>query len=347
MNLRDAFFTTVLSAWLVNWACNSSNNETFATNEYDSIPWATIRYPDDVETLSKYAIFDDTKDNTVKEISVCLVQDENSHTHTGVLKSIKDPENTILEFPVSQLFEKYWNRPHPLAVRWIKKDFRSLLWKDWIENRSSEIPQKLSARSENVTSDTQYEIWDTIRFSLIEPSLRSAFPKYLSEQLNEDWFTSFSDLDSSAIIEKKKNENLNINLDIDNKSPEDQKFVYDIVVKSLPTWEAALALYRDWELFMATYASVWLNSRKTKTWQFKIIGSNPYYYSRKYKSPMPDWLNFDEWWFWFHQWNVTRHPASHGCVRLPGLYAAAMYSLVKWNPDTDVFISNNLYNRNK
>ena len=82
---------------------------------------------------------------------------------------------------------------------------------------------------------------------------------------------------------------------------------------------------------MASYVSVWLpfiktkrwyKSAKTKTWQFEIIWKDPYYYSRKYnRSPMSDWLKFDEWWFWFHQWNVTWYPASHGCVRLPGVYA--------------------------
>jgi hypothetical protein len=42
-----------------------------------------------------------------KEISVCLNKDKDSHTHKKVLESITDPSNTILEFPVSQLFEKY------------------------------------------------------------------------------------------------------------------------------------------------------------------------------------------------------------------------------------------------
>jgi len=165
--------------------------------------------------------------------------------------------------------------------------------------------------------------------------LKEQFSQNLSDQLQEDWFTTFSDTDWSMSINANK------------KGDEKSDFVYDIVVKSLPTWESALALYRDWKLFMATYVSVGLRSRKTKVWQFKVLNKNPYYYSRKYKSPMPDWLQFDEWWFWFHQWVVTKRPASHGCVRLPGLYAAAMYSLTKSSPDIDVFISNNLYNYNK
>jgi hypothetical protein len=232
---------------------------------------------------------------TNKEISVCLTtDDENSFTYKKALESISDPENTTLEFPVSPLFKKYWNRPHPLAVRWIKKDFRALLWKDWIEDLSAEIPQKLSHRAEKVTSDTQYEVWDTIRFQLINPSLKWVFPKYLSDQLKEDWLQTFSDPDSVEVKKRIENKNQNIKKWNDKKSD----FIYDIVVKKLPTWEWVLALYRNWELFMSTYVSIWLpvvwtkywkRSAKTKRWQFKMIKEDPYYYSRKYKSPMPCW----------------------------------------------------------
>ena len=43
-----------------------------------------------------------------KQISVCLVTDaENSFTHRNVLEKISDSQNTVLEFPISQLFQKY------------------------------------------------------------------------------------------------------------------------------------------------------------------------------------------------------------------------------------------------
>jgi hypothetical protein len=137
------------------------------------------------------------------------------------------------------------------------------------------------------------------------------------------------------------------NLNRNSETSDKPDYIYDIVVKRLPEWKSALALYRDWELFMATYVSVWLNRRKTKTWQFQTLAHNPYYYSHKYKSPMPYWVNFDEWWFWFHQWNVTWYPASHGCVRQPGIYSLALYSLVKDKKHVDVFIDKNLYNSKK
>jgi hypothetical protein len=185
---------------------------------------------------------------------------------------------------------------------------------------------------------------------LIDPLLQWAFPQNLSQQLKEDWFETFSDSDAHDLSKNiKENQNSE---SVDKKSD----FVYDIVVKKLPSWEWVMALYRDWELFMATYVSIWLpvvwtkywkRSAKTKRWQFKMIKEDPYYYSRKYKSPMPCWVNFDEWWFWFHQWNVTWFPASHGCVRQPWIRASVLFSSVKDANRWDVFIDKNLYKSKK
>ena len=45
---------------------------------------------------------------TKKQVSICLETDnENLFTHKRVLESVTDPENTVLEFPLSQLFQKY------------------------------------------------------------------------------------------------------------------------------------------------------------------------------------------------------------------------------------------------
>jgi hypothetical protein len=252
------------------------------------------------------------------------------------LESITDPSNTILEFPVSQLFEKYWNRPHPLAVRWVKRNFKSLLWKDWIENLSEKVPQKLSHRAEKVTSDTQYEAWDTLRFKLINPLLEWVFPKYLTDQLKESWFKWYSDPNSATLskrISNKKEWKISNNGD----------FIYDVVVKKVEWWKSALALYRDWELFMTCYVSAWLKGRKTKRGQFKIVLKNPYYFSRKYKSPMPECLIFDEWWFWLHQWDVTWYFLSHWCVRQPWMNAMVLYSCLENSNNADIFIDDNLY----
>jgi len=348
----DKILASIISVSMLNSTsqCSMDTKSDSFKSEPEHVETAESKNSEPLEIPDLFEVQKKAK----KEISVCLNKDKDSHTHKKVLESITDPNNTILEFPVSQLFEKYWNRSHPLAVRWIKKDFRALLWKDWIENLSDSIPQKLSPRAEEITSDTQYEAWDTLRFTLINPLLQWAFPQYLSNQLKEDWFETFSDTESSLVAQKieRKNQNWNWNSEVQNESD----YIYDIVVKKLSDWKSALALYRDWELFMATYVSIWLpvvwtkywkRSAKTKRWQFKMIKEDPYYYSRKYKSPMPCWINFDEWWFWFHQWNVTWYPASHGCVRQPGIYSLALYSLVKDKKHVDVFIDNNLYKTEK
>ena len=338
MWLWNKLLASLISIHMLAWTseCSNGNRNDVSSTESENVDTLELLNNDEAEIPNILEI----QKWTNKQISICLTtDDEDSFTYTKALENIKDPENTTLEFPLSPLFKKYWNRPHPLAVRWIKKDFRALLWKDWIENLNAEIPQKLSHRAEKVTSDTQYEVWDTIRFQLINPSLKWVFPEYLSDQLKEDWFQTFSDSDSTEI--KKRIENKNQN----NKKWNDKKsnFIYDIVVKKLPTWEWVLAVYRDWELFMSTYVSVWLNSRKTKTWQFEILRTNPYYFSRKYKSPMSACLYYDEGWRWIHQWNVTKYPASHGCVRQPWIQALMLFSSVKNANRWDIFISNNLY----
>lgn len=361
MKLRNRVLTAAISVWMLGGMtdCSSPNknmekeSDRNQTEVFEESPVYMLEIPK--EDLIKINENNDTKkikEKTAEQISVCLDTDgKGTFTHTTVLNSIKDPNNSILEFPLWQLFEKYWERPHPLSVRGIKRNFRSLLWEGWIESLNSKVPQKLSKRTEWVTSNTEYMINDTLRFPLINPLLKDDFPKFLPEQLKEEWFEDFSDSHELLISRRLREKNKSVN-----DSDEKMEHIYDVVVKQVPSWKSALAVYRDWEFFMATYVSVWRpsvkvrrwrRSAKTKTWQFEILGKNPYYYSRKYKSPMPNWLNFDEWWYWFHQWNVTWYPASHWCVRLPWVYSQVLYSLLKDAKWVDIFISKSLYKSEK
>ncbi len=345
MWIWNKMLASIISASILTWAskcsegaeANSFNNEP----QIENIEVKNISTPEILKVP-------EIQNKVEKQISLCLETDSpDAFTHTKILESVENPENTVLEFPVSQLFQKYWNRSHPLAVKWIDKNFGSLLWERRIEDLSDSIPQKLSPRAEKITSNTKYEAEDTLRFSLIDPLLQWAFPQKLSQQLKEDWFESFSDSNASDFAKKIQQNQDSENVD---KKPD---FVYDITVKTLPTWESVLGLYRNWELFMATYVSVWLNNRRTKTWQFEVLWTNPYYFSRKYKSPMSGWVYYDEWWRWFHQWKVRSRnqegiikrwvPASHGCIRLPWVYALSLYSMLKGKKHVDVFISKNLY----
>lgn len=343
MGLGNKLLTSLFSASMVCTSpqCSADSKSNWIDANTDKIEILESEMP-----ISEITSLSEVNKNTKKLVYVCLKTDgEDSFTHTKVLESITNPDNTVLEFPLSQLFQKYWGRPHPLAVKWIKKNFRALLWKGWIESFGEKFPQKLSPRTEGITSDTNYQIDDTLRFPLINPLLKEDFPRHIADQLKEEWFTTFSDLDSSNISKKLSQSK------VANKKEKKSDFIYDIIIKRVPSWKSALGLYRDWELFMATYVSVWLNNRKTKTWQFEILRTDPYYRSKKYKSPMSDGLNFDESWLWLHQWDVTWYPASHGCGREPGAYADVVYSLVypliKNKKRVDVFIDKNLYKSKK
>jgi hypothetical protein len=71
------------------------------STEIENLP---ERVPDISEIPTVLEIQEDTK----KSVSICLNTDsEESFTHTKVLESVTDPRNTVLEFPLSQLFQKY------------------------------------------------------------------------------------------------------------------------------------------------------------------------------------------------------------------------------------------------
>ena len=342
MWIKKAALLAAVSAAVMTWSWKNSDN--------DMNLW--IDWKGDVPVLVDETGAVDTQKKEIKnQIFVCLDTDtQDSYTHKNILESISTPEETILEYPISQLFQKYGTgkRPHPLYVSGVSKTFRSLVWRNWIEEISSNINQNLQSRKTSVTSSTAYQVWDTLRFALIDNRLEWNFPESLSTQLNEDWFKSFSDPDSLDIISKDNIWDSLSGMDGYIQQPAENKdFVYDIVVKRLPSWKSGLALYRDGKLFMATYVSVWTNSAKTRMWQFKIESAEAYRRSRKYdNSAMPFGLNYS-WSYFFHQWDVSWMPLSHGCVRLPWVYASVLFSLVKNQKNVDVFIDKNLYNSNK
>lgn len=343
MWIKNPILTAAISAMIINWCSDLPNAN---TKESD----AEYTKKEIVQKTPLIYLQDAIKDQTF----VCLNTDNpDSYTHKNVLETVSTPWNTILEYPISQLFQKYWKNKwnHPLYVSWVSKTFNSLMWSNWIEE-NSDVNQKLKPRKEAISGKTAYEIWDTLRFALIDDRLKWAFPENLSEQLKEDWFETFYNLDLLDVEQPDENMRSFKYWDKDpkkyywepkNTEKLNEDFVYDIVVKKLSWWKSALAVYRNWKLFMATYVSVWTNGRKTVTWQFKIERREPYKRSYKYNnSAMPFALNYHKW-YYFHQWNVTGTPLSHWCVRLPWVYASVLYSLTKDEENVDVFIDNNLY----
>ena len=331
MNARNKLLTAIVSMSVINW-CSEFSSKADSVNlkseNKSELVWQEILQDSEIPDITQFQEILEIKDTTNRQIFVCLDTDENSYTHTGVLESIKNPENTVLELPIAQLFQKYWDKPHPLAMSWVWKDFQALLGKWWIEE--IDLPQKLKQRAEKITSKTKYEMGDTLRFPLLTQSLEWIFPNTLAEQLKEDWFDTFVDVDWSGSK-------------LEDDDMENSEFEYDIVIKKIPTWEWALALYRNWKLFMTTYVSLWLRSRRTVVWQYEVLWKYPYKRSRKYgNSPMPLALNFFKGWF-IHQWDVTRYRASHWCSRTPGSYQCVLHSLLKNKKHTDIFISKKLY----
>ena len=347
MWIWNKMLASIISASILAWVSKCSEKiEANSFKKEPNIENIEVKNIPSTEVLSVPKV----KKNIKKQITICLnTDDSKSFTHKKVLEWISDPENTILEYPLWQLFQTYWDRPHPARVSQVERNFRTLLWEWWIESLMGKISQKLSKRWEQITSDTKYAIDDTLRFPLINPLLKDDFPQYLPDQLKEEGFEDCSD-DDALVIDKIINWN--------NKNRREKSdFIYDIVVKKVPSWKSALALYRDWKLFMVTYASIWKDKYKTrnwkwkdprtKMWQFKIIAKDPYKRSIKHQNaPMSFWLNF-YWWYWIHQWKVTWYPASHWCVRVPTAFVSVLFSLGKDAKNIDVFISKNLYKSKK
>lgn len=341
MWMKNTALTVITSIAILNWAnwCLGRDGKNHVENNLPDIELTESIDSTKLDIQDSASI--KVKKDIQKEITICLETDDtDSYTHTKALESVRDPRNTVLEYPVEQLFKRYVDnkKPHPLYVSWVAKNFRALTWKGWIE--STNLTQKLNTRENEITSETKYEIWDTLRFFLIDPELIEEFPEDLSEQLKEEWFETFHDKDSLLIsLIDDNNKYLN-------SWSADVEHIYDTVVKSLPSWKSALALYKDWKIFMTSFASIWVSGHQTRRWQFEILWEFPYKRSAKYEnSPMPFALNYS-WWYYFHQWNVTWRPLSHGCVRLPWVKADILYSAVKWRP-TDVFIDKKLYEAKK
>jgi hypothetical protein len=62
----------------------------------------------EVSDISELPVLSKVQNNTKNQIFIILkTDDENSFTHTNTLETITDPNNAVLELPLSQLFQKY------------------------------------------------------------------------------------------------------------------------------------------------------------------------------------------------------------------------------------------------
>lgn len=87
-------------------------------------------------------------------------------------------------------------------------------------------------------------------------------------------------------------------------------------------------LYRGDSLMAATTISSGREDKPTPTGIFSVFSKKPMYRSKKYdNAPMPFAQFFDPAGIAMHAGVNPGHPASHGCVRLPGAFAKKLYSV--------------------
>src|SRR5215203_658436 len=89
-------------------------------------------------------------------------------------------------------------------------------------------------------------------------------------------------------------------------------------------------LYRGDTLMAVTTISSGTADRPTPTGIFSVLEKKPMHRSRKYDdAPMPFMQRIDKYGVALHAGHLPGHPASHGCIRLPGEFAAKLYRVTE------------------
>ncbi len=89
-------------------------------------------------------------------------------------------------------------------------------------------------------------------------------------------------------------------------------------------------LYRGSTLVAVSSISSGTSSKPTPTGIFPILEKNRLHRSFKYENaPMPFMQRIDSYGIALHAGMLPGYPASHGCVRLPGEFAAKLYRVTE------------------
>ena len=87
-------------------------------------------------------------------------------------------------------------------------------------------------------------------------------------------------------------------------------------------------LYRGDTLMAAATISTGRDDKPTPSGIFSVLNKTPMHHSNKYdNAPMPFAQFFESHGIAMHAGYNPGHPASHGCVRLPGAFAKKLYSV--------------------
>ncbi|MDR3168235.1 MAG: L,D-transpeptidase [Candidatus Peribacteria bacterium] len=257
-------------------ACNSPSPE-YST---------TISLVDTLTLSQEVKEVSETSLPTSVFVSRALPQKDSLNSSLIEILADLTPE-TIIQRPMNELIEKEYH--NPLVMRGVRRNLGELLGYTQVDSILTKYPLK----RENLTATSQYLLEDTLTFPLIVPSLASAFPLSLEEQLQEEGFR-YTGKDSLQLIE--------------NTLP------YVIVVKAIGGNTHALAVYKNGQLLLATHISIGGSNGRTLRGLRRIDQHFAYKRSLKYDNvPMPYALHIvgGSGGYYLHQGRVTGKPLSH------------------------------------
>ena len=197
-------------------------------------------------------------------------------------------------------------------------------------NQADSILNNYAQTRENLAKNTRYQLTDTINFPAIYPGLDTCFSVSLQEELKQQ---EYSNLKTERTLKERIRKHGGTNESRGGGEPLREYLSSDtvIVVKKLWSNKHALALYRDWKLFIATHVSPWwetpngiflsgLNWESQTRLDFRK--------SAKHDDAPMSFAFHISWGVFGHTGYVNGNKISHGCIRIPGGYAMIIQSVV-------------------
>lgn len=191
-------------------------------------------------------------------------------------------------------------RNTPLFMRGTRRHIGEFLWYDQYDNILKKYNADTIPDSLKTSEDLRINNFEHINFPLIYDEIGYAVPHTLDSLLQDDRFAEYRDTmqgNDTLIVEMKQS-----------------------------NWRYSLLYYETGKLILATYATLG-RGKSTPKWLFQVDYKVEYKRSRKYNNAsMPYALHVNKNVF-IHQWKVAPRVNSHGCNRIPWLYAEALYYL--------------------
>lgn len=190
-------------------------------------------------------------------------------------------------------------RNTPLVMKWTRRHIWEYLWYDQYDYILKTYNNDTIPDSFKTPDDLRIEKFEHIKFPLIYDEIGKVVPHTLSWLLQEEKFAAYRDSIHAQ-------DTLMINMDINGK----RSFLY----------------YETGKLILATHTTIG-RGKSTPRGLFRVDYRVDYKRSRRYNNAaMPYALHVTDNIF-VHQGKVSPSVNSHGCNRLPWLYAEVLYYL--------------------